>query len=173
MKSEAAPVASPATPVVTDTARIAADGYTPVKDGIPTGEILPVADTPYDFRTMHPIADHIPQRGYDNNFVFNAHKSGEPVAEVADPKSGRFVRVFTDQVGMQLYVPLFPAPPPSSTGAPPSANGAPRPAPLAAFCLETQHFPDSPNQPKFPSTVLRPGKRFSSNTVYVFGVNRQ
>lgn len=163
----------PATPVLSDTARIAADSYTPVKDGIPTGEILPVADTPYDFRTAHPIADRVPQRGYDNNFVFNAHKSSEPAAEVADPKSGRFVQVFTDQVGMQLYVPLFPAPPPSASGAPASTNGTPRPAPLAAFCLETQHFPDSPNQPKFPSTVLRPGKRFSSNTVYVFGVSRQ
>ncbi|HTQ97013.1 MAG TPA: aldose epimerase family protein [Candidatus Acidoferrum sp.] len=153
----------PATSVFDDTAIIAADAYTPVDDkGIPTGKVEPVAGTPYDFRTMHRIGSLAPPRGYDINFVLRPKKSGEAAAEVDDPASGRTLQVFTTEPGLQFFVPRFSAPPPNATG-------AHRPA-LAAFCLETQHFPDSPNQPSFPSTELRPGKPFRSTTTYVFGV---
>jgi aldose 1-epimerase len=153
----------PATSVFDDMAIIAADGYTPVDDkSIPTGKVEPVAGTPYDFRTLRAIGSLAPPRGYDINFVLRPRKSGEAAAEVEDPASGRTLQVFTTEPGVQLFVPRFPAPPPNATG-------ARRPA-LAAFCLETQHFPDSPNQPSFPSTELRPGKPFRSTTTYVFGV---
>ncbi len=146
-------------PVLDDDATIRADSYTPVDEsGIPTGQLQSVAGTPYDFRTEHSIGEHIPARGYDINFVLSANRGGERNAEVRDPQNGRFVQMFTTQPGMQFYVPLFPA----------GAGGRPL---LAAFCLETQHFPDSPNQPKFPSTALLPGKLFSSKTIYVFGVS--
>jgi aldose 1-epimerase len=150
--------------VMGDSARIDADSYTPVNQTmIPTGAIEPVQGTPYDFRTMRVIGDQAPPRGYDNNFVLRSHRSAEAAAEVDDPVSGRTVVVFTTEPGLQFFVPRFPAPLPG-------ADGVTRSAP-AAFCLETQHFPDSPNHPPFPSTVLLPGKPFHSTTTYVFGVN--
>jgi aldose 1-epimerase len=149
--------------VMGDTAIIEADSYTPVDEkGIPTGAVDPVAGTPLDFRTAHAIGSQAPPRGYDNNFVLRSPGDAEPAAEVDDPVSGRTIQVFTTEPGMQFFVPRFPA-------APPVANGVRRPA-LAAFCLETQHYPDSPNHPQFPSTVLTPGKPFQSTTTYVFGV---
>lgn len=146
-------------PVLDDDAIIRADSFTPVDDsGIPTGQIQSVDGTPYDFRTQHSIGEHVPARGYDINFVLRSNRGTEPAAEVRDPRNGRFVQVFTTQPGMQFYVPLF------------AAAAGSRP-PLAAFCLETQHFPDSPNQAKFPSTTVSPGKPFSAKTIYVFGVS--
>ncbi len=153
-----------ATPVMDHKAMIRADGYTPVDDtGIPTGEIRQVEGTPYDFRAVHAIGDNIPARGYDNNFVLRKTGMAQAAAEVEEPKSGRTVQVFTTEPGLQFYVPRFPAPPPS-------ADGTRRPG-LAAFCLETQHFPDSPNHPNFPTTTLLPGKPFKSTTIYVFGIS--
>ena len=155
----------PSTPVFDDIARIDADKYTPFDaKSIPTGTIEPVEGTPFDFREAHPIGKSIPDRGYDNNFVLREHKASTAVAEVSDPVSGRDVQVFTDQPGLQFYVPKSPPPPPNS-------NMPVRRGP-AAFCLETQHFPDSPNQPNFPTTTLMPGSPFHSTTTYVFTIKR-
>jgi aldose 1-epimerase len=151
------------TSVFGDAALINADKYTPVNPtGIPTGALEPVQRTPYDFRTLHGIGDNAPERGYDNNFVLRSTSVDDLAAEVDDPVSGRTVQVFTTEPGLQFFIPRF-TPPPATDGA--------RRVPLAAFCLETQHFPDSPNHPAFPSTVLLPEKPYQSTTVYVFGVN--
>lgn len=153
------------TPVVDYLAKFNADSFTPTDgSGIPTGEIQSVAGTPLDFRELHAISDHIPQRGYDNNLVLRQPGIQHVAAEVTDPKSGRVLDVFTTQPGFQFYVPLFTASP--------GARAAPRPQSLAAFCIETQHFPDSPNHLNFPSTVLRPGKTFTSKTIYVFSLSK-
>jgi aldose 1-epimerase len=152
------------TSVMDDFARIDADSFTPGDAGnIPSGVIAPVAGTPLDFRTKRTIGEKAPERGYDNSFVLRAPSLDHSVAEVDDPVSGRTIKVFTTQPGLQVFVPRYPAP---AAGAPPSK----RPPPVQAFCLETQHFPDSPNHASFPSTVLRPGETFKSTTVYVFGV---
>lgn len=122
---------------------IAADEYTPVDRAmIPTGAVEPIAGTERDFRKMRPIGN-VP---FDCNFVLDAFTGDTRiVAEAFDEASGRRLRVETTEPGLQLY-----------TG---KGN---------AFALETQHFPDSPNHPNFPSTVLRPGQRFASATVYRF-----
>jgi aldose 1-epimerase len=156
----------PATPVFDDIARIGADKYTPFNaTSIPTGTIDPVEGTPYDFRKPHAIGQSIPDRGYDNNWVLNPHKANQAVVEVSDPTTGRDIQVFTDQPGIQVYVPKSPPPPPNSNF--PARRGP------AAFCLETQHFPDSPNQPSFPSTTLLPDKPFHSTTTFVFTVKKK
>jgi aldose 1-epimerase len=161
--------ADPSTPVFADMARIDADSYTPFNDHhIPTGVIAPVAGTPLDFRTPHPIADRIPEFGYDHNLVLRAPGLESPAAEVDDPASGRSIQVFTTEPAIQFYVPRIPPPPTPAA----DATGVPRTHPPYAFCLETQHFPDSPNQPSFPTTELLPGKRFDSTTIFVFGVMR-
>ena len=157
----------PSTPVFDDIARIDADKYTPFNaTSIPTGTIDTVEGTPFDFRQPHPIGKSIPDRGYDNNLVLRDHKPTQAVAEIRDPATGRDIQVFTDQPGLQFYVPKSPAPPPNAN-LPPNIRRGP-----AAFCLETQHFPDSPNQPGFPSTTLLPGKPFHSTTTYVFTIKR-
>ena len=173
----------PATPVLNDVAWIDADSYTPFDSRqIPTGEIATVAGTPFDFRTAHAIGDKIPDRGYDHNWVLRAPSLTSAAAEVDDPASGRTVKVYTTEPAFQFYVPHFTPPPPpagAAPGGPPGASGPPA-APsapprrfgLSAFTLETQHFPDSPNHPNFPSTELRPGQKFHSATIFVFGVMR-
>ncbi len=131
---------------------LAADHYTPT-DGqlLPTGEIAPVAGTPLDFTTPTPIGARGSQlkprpNVYDNNFVISGGGQSLVLAARAhDPKSGRTMEVRTTQPGVQLY------------------TGNRR-----AFCLETQHFPDSVNHTNFPSTILRPGETFRSTTVYGF-----
>ena len=158
-----------AIPVFGDVARIDADSYTPFDARlIPTGAIAPVVDTPFDFRTAHAIAETIPERGYDHNFVLRAPSLGAPSVEIDDPISGRTIQVYTTEPGMQFYVPRFPAPPASPAG----LTAAPRRPSIAAFCLETQHFPDSPNHSNFPTTELRPGQKFQSTTIYLFGIMR-
>jgi aldose 1-epimerase len=129
--------------------QINADRYTPIDTNlIPTGELAPVADTRFDFREPKPIGRDMPAGGYDYNFVLDG--SGMRLTAFArDPVSGRTLKTYTDQPGLQLYVPA------------PSADG---------FALETQHFPNSPNEPTFPSTVLNPGETFRSTTIYEFGV---
>jgi aldose 1-epimerase len=150
---------------------IEADKFTPVDSGlIPTGELKPVEGTPFDFRTPTPIGKRIenddPQlklgKGYDHNFVLN-HAQGvlALAARVRDPESGRTMEVLTDQPGIQLYTGNF------LDGSIRGKSGKVY-AFRYGFCLETQHFPDSPNQPKFPSTVLKPGETFTSKTVYRF-----
>ena len=144
---------------------LAADRYTVVDATlIPTGELRTVTGTPFDFTTPHAIGERIAQvpGGYDHNWVLN---SGNPslAASVYDPISGRTLEVTTNQPGIQLYTGNFLDG--SLTGKDGIVYGQ-----HAGFCLETQHFPDSPNQPGFPNTILRPGETLRSTTVYRFGV---
>ncbi len=152
---------------------LAADRFTPVDSLlIPTGELRAVAGTPMDFRTATAIGARIAQddqqlrfgKGYDHNWVVN----GEPgtlrlAASVHDPRSGRTMEVRTTEPGIQFYSGNF------LDGSNVGKGGTPY-RHRAGFCLETQHFPDSPNHPAFPTTVLRPGQEYRSTTVYRFGV---
>jgi aldose 1-epimerase len=146
---------------------LAADRYTPTNDQlIPTGEIAPVQGTPLDFTTPTLLGARIAQlkprpNGYDHNFVLPA-VSGTPrlFARVVEPKSGRVMEAATTEPGVQLYTANHFR---SVTGTGGAVFG-----PHGGFCLETQHFPDSPNQPGFPSTVLRPGQTFRSTTIFKF-----
>jgi aldose 1-epimerase len=151
-----------------------ADRFTPVNaDVIPTGEIREVAGSPMDFRQPESIGERIDDDddqlglagGYDHNWVLNTGGDLNRVAaRVAEPRSGRVLEVRTTEPGIQFYTGNFIDP--SLTG----KNGRTY-GPRCAFCLETQHFPNSPNQPTFPSTVLRPGEEFQSTTIYRFGVS--
>ena len=146
--------------------QLAADRYTVVDDTlIPTGELRPVAGTPFDFRAPHAIGARIGQvpGGYDHNWVLNEATGSHRAAHVYDPASGRTLEVTTDQPGVQFYAGNFLDG--SLVGRGGVAYGK-----HAGFCLETQHFPDSPNQPAFPGTVLRPGQAFRSRSTYTFGL---
>ncbi len=156
--------------VLAHTLQLDADAITPVDELlIPTGERMPVAGTPFDFNTPKPIgrdigADH-PQLqragGYDHNFVLRG-TGLRRVATVYAADTGRRMDVLTDQPGVQVYSANFLTNPDL-----PLRGGRPQQA-RAAICLETQHFPDSPNQPSFPSVVLRPGEVYDTTTVYRF-----
>ena len=149
-----------------------ADRYTPVDSTlIPLGDLRSVAGTPFDFRTPTPIGARIDaddeqiQRGhgYDHNVVLVRAASGlTHAAHVLEPSTGRTLDVYTDQPGVQFYTGNF------LDGTLHGKQGRVY-ARRYGLCLETQHFPDSPNQPAFPSTILRPGKEFASRTVFVFG----
>jgi aldose 1-epimerase len=150
--------------------RIRADGYTPVDSSlIPTGIIDSVQGTPFDFRNARVIGvrigDHDAQlqngKGYDHNFVLSAHGKKTAVAEVLGDRSGIRMKIYTDQPGLQFYSGNF------MTGKN-AMNGGEPDSYRGGFCLETQHFPDSPNKPWFPSTVLRPGQTYRSQTIYQF-----
>jgi len=145
---------------------IDADCYTPVDQYlIPTGEIAPVAGTPFDFREACRVGLRIDAAheqlaiggGYDHNFCLNrpVGKAAVFAARIFEPESGRALEVHTNEPGLQLY----------------SANGLQGSGYRTGLCLETQHFPDSPNQPGFPSTILRPGDVFNSQTIYSFAVH--
>ena len=151
--------------------QINADRYTPVNDQlIPTGELTPVSGTPLDFRKPAIVGDRIDQLkpvpgGYDHNFVLKREGLGlQLAAVVTDPKSGRKVEVLTTEPGIQLYTGNF------LDGKLKGINGFVYNK-HSALCLETQHFPDSPNQPKFPTTTLLPGADFKSSTVFRFSKN--
>ena len=121
--------------------RINADHYTPVNaELIPTGEIAPVEGTVFDFRSGKPVTPE-----FDHNFVLRG-ASGEPALELFEPATGILLKVYTDQPGLQVY------------------SGRPD----CGLVLETQHFPDSPNHPDFPSTELRPGEKYTQTTIYHF-----
>jgi aldose 1-epimerase len=148
-----------------------ADQFTPVDAAsIPRGDIAGVGGTPFDFRTATRIGDRIgelhPQllngSGYDHNWVVKGGGGKMPVlaARLEDPASGRAMEVLTNQPGIQFYAGNF------LDGTPPGSGGTYRKH--SGLCLETQHFPDSPNKPHFPSTVLRPGETFSSTTIHRF-----
>jgi len=143
-----------------------ADRYTPVDDTlIPTGELKPVDGTPFDFRKPTAIGARNSQipgiAGYDHNFVLNGTAGKlRKIGEVSDPTSGREMEIWTTEPGVQLYVGI------GLNGSVKGIGGAYQQ--FGALCLETQHFPDSPNHPKFPSTVVRPGKDFHSETIYKF-----
>jgi aldose 1-epimerase len=150
---------------------IAADSYTPVDATlIPTGEIAPVEGTPFDFRNLTPIGARIdaahPQlahgHGYDHNWVLNGDGAA---AFVREPRSGRTLEVVTTEPGMQVYTGNF-------LDGTLSGKGGRAYGKRTGFCLETQHFPDTPNQAAFPSTLLAPGKEYVSMTRFVFGMNK-
>ena len=145
-----------------------ADKYTPVNDQlIPTGQIADVKGTPLDFTTSKVIGKDIGnvKGGFDHNWILN--KNGGELQEAAtvfDPGSGRFMEVFTTQPGIQFYSGNF------LNGALQVTKGGQVYISHAGLCLETQHYPDSPNQPSFPSTILKPGETYTQTTVYKFSV---
>jgi len=146
---------------------INADHYTAVDDGlIPTGELKPVKNTPFDFTTWQPIGARIQQLtgtgGYDHNYVLN-RAGTEPTlaASVRESISGRVMTVYTTEPGMQFYTGN------SLDGTLTGKRGV-KYGKHSGFCLETQHFPDSPNHPEFPSTVLNPGEVYRQTTIYRF-----
>ena len=153
-----------------------AHNYTPVDSTlIPTGVIAPVAGTPFDFTTPTPIGERIrdadPQiviaQGYDHNFVIDRPAGDSSlilIAKAFDPASGRVLKTYTTEPGVQLYTGNFL----DGTLVGPSHHTYRQ---GDAFTLETQHYPDSPNEPTFPSTVLRPGKTFTSTTIYAFSAD--
>jgi uncharacterized protein len=150
---------------------IAASRFTPVDATlIPTGELRQVAGTPFDFTTPHAIGERIAVadqqlrfgNGYDHNFVLDGETGSlRQVAVVVEPESGRRMEVLTTEPGLQLYSGNF------LDGTDKGKQGIAYRF-RSAFCLEAQHFPDSPNQPAFPTTVLRPGERYVQRTVYRF-----
>jgi len=154
---------------------INADRYTPVDAGlIPTGELAPVAGTPLDFRKPEVIGARINDTheqiklggGYDHNFVLNGQAGTLRLAAiVTDPESGRKMTVETTEPGVQFYTGNF------LDGTVTGRHGV-KYEKHAALCLETQHFPDSPNHPDFPSTVLRPGATFHSTTTFAFSATK-
>lgn len=152
---------------------IRASKYTPLNSTkIPTGEMRSVKDTPFDFTTPHAIGykigttyENLVFGGYDDNYVLDTNQ--KICATVYDPESGRVMEVITDQPGLQFYS--------GSGGAQWKKavdNGEKPTSTRSAFALETQHFPDSPNQSGFPSTVLNPGEKFKSKTIYRFSVKK-
>jgi aldose 1-epimerase len=158
---------------------INADAFTPVDSTlIPTGEIKSVAGTPFDFRSPHAIGERIDQDdpqlrlgpGYDHNFVLNrtdtTYARLEPAATVYEPKSGRVMEVSTTEPGLQFYSGNF-------LDGTITGKGGVAYQRRSGFAMETQHFPDSPNQPSFPSTILRPGETYRSQTVYKFSTRAE
>ena len=149
---------------------IRASAFTPVDSTlIPTGELRPVEGTPFDFRTPHLIGERIGEAydqlilggGYDHNYVLDNLE--EVDAEVYDPSTGRFIQVLTDQPGVQLYTGNF-------LDGTQTGRGGNVYQYRSGFCLETQRYPDSPNQASFPSVILTPDEPFLSSTTFRFGV---
>ncbi len=158
-------------PVVDHELRIEADMVTPVNKGlIPTGEFTEVEGTPFDFTKFHKIGERIDAdneqlgfgSGYDHNFILRKRKGTfAKAAEIRAPESGRVLEVWTDQPGVQFYSGNFIGSTAlGKSGEPYSRRGG--------FCLETQHYPDSPNQQNFPTTILNPGETFKTVTEYRF-----
>ena len=139
--------------------RIFADRYTPSGEGlIPTGEISPVEGTPYDLRQWTTIGDRmpsLPSGNFDNNYcIKGTPKNRVLAAEMYDPNSGRLLQTYTTEPAVQFYV---------------AANlrfKTPEGYAYSGACFETQHYPDSPNNPNFPTTVLRPGETYTQTTIY-------
>jgi len=158
--------------------QINAERYTPVDaTKIPTGDLAPVAGSPFDFRTPVRIGAHIADEhpqiaiggGYDHNFALTRTGGGQKLewaARVFEPSTGRTLTVTTTEPGLQLN---------TANALDGSITGKAGHVYRARYglCLETQHFPDSPNQPAFPSTILRPGETFRSRTEFEFGVRRE
>lgn len=149
--------------------RLEADRITAVDSAanlIPTGEILPVAGTPFDFTTPHTIGERIAQveGGYDHNFALRSGGGSLALAaHVEEPGSGRIMEIWTDQPGIQLYTGNF-------LDGTVVGKGGKAYQKHYGFCLETQRFPDSPNHPNFPSTILEPGQIYRTTTVHKFSV---
>jgi aldose 1-epimerase len=154
--------------------QIFADNYTPVDSTlIPTGKIEPVKGTPFDFTQPENIGARIEDKdqqlingkGYDHNFVLNKHADTIPVAIVKGEKSGIEMDIYTDEPGIQFYSGNF------MDGKNIMKYGNTNDH-RTAFAMETQHFPDSPNQPNFPSTELKPGQVYKTSTEYKFKVDK-
>jgi aldose 1-epimerase len=136
---------------------------------IPTGNLMPVENTPFDFLTPHAIGERISENheqllygsGYDHNYVLDCKSIDEPAATVYEPESGREMTVFTDQPGIQFYSGNH------FSGTVEGKYGKPHRS-RESFALETQKFPDSPNNPDFPSTVLNPGETYQQTCIYKF-----
>lgn len=150
--------------------QIDADNYTPVDTAlIPTGKIEPVKGTPFDFNTSTAIGVRIDQnneqlkngKGYDHNFVLNKHDLTKPITTVIGDKTGIVMEVFTQEPGIQFYSGNFMA-------GKHTVKGGAKDDHRTGFCLETQHYPDSPNQPSFPSTELKPGQVYKTVSIYKF-----
>ncbi|MDX2249049.1 MAG: aldose epimerase family protein [Bacteroidia bacterium] len=154
---------------------IAADSFTPVNETlIPTGELRAVEGTPFDFRTPMAIGSRINAEdeqikfggGYDHNYVLSRSGEGmEKIVEVYDPSSGRVLEVLTEEPGVQFYTGNF-------LDGTLTGKGGSVYAYRSGFCLETQHFPDSPNQPQFPSTLLNPGETYKTATTWRVSVRK-
>lgn len=166
-------IANPTPTVDNVICQINADHYLPMDPtSLPTGEIRSVADTPFDFRTPKAVGRDIESgheqivigKGYDHCFVLNKREENELsfAAKITEPNSGRTMEVYTTQPGMQFYTDNW-------ADGYEGQNGATFPR-RSAICFETQHFPDSPNRPYFPSTRLNVGEVFSQKTIYKFGV---
>ena len=156
--------------------QISANYFTPVDSTlIPSGKIGSVANTPFDFRDFHTIGSRINEdniqlkngKGYDINFVLDSAKNDSQhlAAKVIGDQSGIEMTIYTDQPGLQFYSGNF------MFGKNTFNNGS-KDEPRTAFAMETQHFPDSPNQPSFPNTVLKPGEKYHSKSTYVFSVKK-
>ncbi|PTS92896.1 galactose-1-epimerase [Pedobacter sp. HMWF019] len=152
--------------------KINADKYTPVDSTlIPLGTLAMVKGTPFDFTVAKTIGDRVDAlndqlkngKGYDHNFVLNSHVADQPVAVVTGDQSGIVMSVYTDQPGLQFYSGNF-------MQGKNTMKGNHRDDFRTAFALETQHFPDSPNQKSFPSTLLKPGEKYNSVSTYKFTV---
>ena len=155
---------------------INADTFLPTDEtGVPYGQETATAGTPFDFRAPHAIgeridADHEQLRfgcGYDHTFCLNKKNGGELslAARAEDPASGRVMEVYTTEPGVQFYSANW-------LDSAPAGKGGCKYVRRGGFCLETQHYPDSPNQPQFPSAILRPGNKFISQTVFKFSGNK-
>ena len=166
-------IANPTPTIDNQICEINADFFIPIDENcIPTGEILKVAGTPFDFNTPKPVGQDIDAddeqikngAGYDHCFVLNKHEEGEFsfAARLTEPVSGRTLEVYTTEPGMQVYSDNW------ATGYS-GQHGATFPR-RSAICFECQHFPDSPNRPYFPSVILLPGQKYTQKTVYKFGV---
>lgn len=160
--------------ILDHTLHLIADTYTPVDKGlIPTGELRPVAGTPFDFskaRRVGELIDNDDEQikfggGYDHNFVFSRAANGTMrlAGRVTDPASGRIMDVTTTEPAVQFYTGNF-------LDGSIKGRGGKSYVKRSALCLETQHYPDSPNKPDFPSVVLRPGQTYTSSTQYTFSV---
>ena len=158
----------PAKNILDHTLQVNAAQYTPVDAGlIPTGELKDVKGTAFDFLTPHTIGERIAnvEGGYDHNFVLTRQGTAlELVATLADPASGRRLEVYTTEPGLQFYSGNF-------LDGTLKAPGGKAIQQHAALCLETQHYPDSPNKPGFPSTQLKPGETYHTVTKYKTSVN--
>ncbi|MGW9686744.1 aldose epimerase family protein [Flagellimonas sp. 2504JD1-5] len=160
-------------PILDHELQINASLYTPVDEGlIPTGEIVPVTDTPFDFQNPTPIGKRIDAShtqldyglGYDHNYVLDkTSDSLELISKIVEHETGRVLEVLTTEPGLQFYSGNF------LKGTITGKRGTTYQH-RTGFCLETQHFPDAPNQPHFPSTVLKPGETYKSTTVYQFKI---
>lgn len=162
-----------ATPILDHELLLDADYITPVDSTlIPTGKLQPVAGTPFDFRTPTTIGARIDAedeqlrfgRGYDHNFVLNGQLGTlRRVGKLSEPTSGRLLEIWTTEPGIQFYSGNF------LDGSITGKNGT-----VYQFrhglCLETQHYPDSPNQPNFPTTILKPGEKYQTTTIYKFSI---